>query len=133
MLRITTLEKHVSLLVLKGNKTLRYFKKSCFKTLEGPQAPEKQDYFDLAMAVEIESVLSNNEIMDLMEELEEIVDRICRQKRMRLEGQNPTVPKQPAVPGTSTDNNYFGAPPGPQGPMAIQVQQYNEDAQFYNF
>ena len=73
-----------------------------------------------------------------MEELEEIISRVCRQKRRQLEGQNPpvstaTAPIQPAVAGTSTDNNYFGAPLGPQGPMAVQVQQYTEDPQFYNF
>ena len=120
----------------KRQQNIEVFQEKLLKTLEGPQAPKKQDYLDLAMAamaVKIKSVLSNNEIMDLMEELEEIINRVCRQKRRQLKGQNPTVPIQPAVPGTSTDNNYFGAPPGPQGPMAVQVQQYTEDPQFYNF
>ena len=66
-----------------------------------------------------------------MEELEEIINRVYRLKRRWLEGQNPnlpnpTVPIQPAVPGTSTDNNYFRAP-GPQGPMAVSLQHYNCD------
>ena len=103
---------------------------------QAPQAPEKQDYLDLAMAAmaaKIKSILSNNEIMDLMEELEEIV-RVCRQKRSWLEGQNPPVSTatasiQPAVAGTSTDNNYFGGP-GPQGPMTVPLQQYHK---YYHF
>ena len=36
-------------MVLKGNKALRYFKKS-LEAPQTPQAPEKQDYLDLAMA-----------------------------------------------------------------------------------
>ena len=120
----------------KRQQNIEVFQEKLLKTLEDPQAPEKQDYLNLAMAamaIKIKSVLSNNEIMDLMEELEEIINRVCRQKRRRLEGQNPTVPIQPVVPGTSTDNNYFRAPPGLQGPMVVQVQQYTEDPQFYNF
>ena len=65
----------------KRKQNIEVFQEKLLKTLEGPQAPEKQDYLDLAMAVKIKSVLSNNEIIDLMEELEEIVNRVCRQKR----------------------------------------------------
>ena len=125
---------HISAMVLKGNKT-EVFQEKLLKTLEAPQTPKQQDYLNMAMAamvVKIKSVLSNNEIMNLMEELEEIVNRVCRQKRRRLEGQNPTVPIQAAVPGMSTDNNYFRAP-GLQGPMAVPLQQYNDDPQYYNF
>ena len=129
--------------ITKRQQSIEIFQDKLLKTLEapqGPQAPEKQDYLNLAMAamaVKIKSVLSNHEIMDLMEELEEIVNRVCRQKRRRLEGQNPTVPNptapiQPAVAGTSTDNNYFGGP-GPQGPIAVQLQQYHDDPQYYQF
>ena len=67
----------------KRQQNIEVFQEKLLKTLEDPQAPEKQDYFNLAMAtmaIKIKSVLSNNEIMDLMEELEEIINRVCRQK-----------------------------------------------------
>ena len=49
----------------KRQQNIEVFQEKLLKTLEGPQAPEKQDYLDLAMAamaVKIKSVLSNNEI-----------------------------------------------------------------------
>ena len=139
MLRVMMLANHINLMLL----SIEIFQDKLLKTLEAPQAsqaPEKQDYLDLTMAAmppKIKSVLSNNEIMDLMEEPEEIINRVCRQKRSWLKGQNPpvfnpTAPIQPAVAGTSTDNNYFGGP-GPQGPMAVPLQQYNDDPQYYHF
>ena len=129
--------------VTKRQQSIEIFQDKLLKTLEAPQAPqapENQDYLNLAMAAmatKIKSSLSNNEIMDLMEELEEIISRVCRQKRRWLEGQNlpvstATAPIQPAVAGTSTDNNYFSGP-GPQGPMAVPLQQYHDDPQYYQF
>ena len=125
-------------MLLKGNKALRYFKISCLKPwMLHKLHKHLKSYLDLAMATKIKSILSNNEIMDLMEELEEIISRVYRQKRRQLEGQNPpvstaTAPIQPAVAGTSTENNYFGGP-SPQGPMAVPLQQYHNDPQYYQF
>ena len=108
------------------------------KTLENPiepvaPAPAEQDYVDLAFAAisrKMKDTLNNNEIMDLVEDIQSVVNRACREKRrhMDLTAQQPPPPP-PVTASTSTDM-FGGSAPGPQGPMAIPV--YNEP-NYYNF
>ena len=98
----------------------------------------------------MKSTLSQHEIMDLVEDIEMIINRACREKRRRMEASEnpppPVVPSMstdnnniytgpcppPVVPSTSTDNNNIYTEPGPQGPMA-QVIQYAEEPQYFQF
>ena len=117
------------------------FQQKLLKTLESPGEPEKQ---------EMKSTLSQHEIMDLVEDIEMIVNRACREKRRRMQAsENPPPPPPLVVPSTSTDNNIYTGPPpppvvpststdnnniytgpGPQGPMA-HVIQYTEEPQYF--
>ena len=78
--------------------------------------------------------LNANEIMDAVEEVEQVVNRICRQKRRRLGYQ----------PGTSNTRNLFESLTsigqnqamgvGPAGPSAVPINfqddQYQQHLQF---
>ena len=96
---------------------------------------KKQEYVDLvllAIALKMKSTLSQHEIMDLVEDIEMIVNRACREKRRRMQAsENPPPPPPPVVPSMSTDNNIYTGP-GPQGPMA-HVIQYTEEPQYFQF
>ena len=53
-----------------------------------PPPPEKKEYVDLAFAAlksKMKSTLSDNEMMDAVEEVEQVVNRICREKRRRVD------------------------------------------------
>ena len=53
-----------------------------------PPPPEKKEYVDLAFAAlksKMKSTLSDNEMMDAVEEVEQVVIRICREKRRRVD------------------------------------------------
>ena len=108
------------------------FQQKLLKTLESPGEPEKQEYVDLALsaiALKMKSTLSQHEIMDLVEDIEIIINRACREKRRRMQAcENPPPPAPPVVPSTSTDNNNIYTGPGPQGPMAHAIQ-YSEEPQ----
>ena len=70
-----------------------------------------------------------------VEDIQQIVNRACREKRRRMElvTQNPPAPP-PVTPHTSTDMMFGG--PGPQGPLALQVQPaFTPDGQgqYYSF
>ena len=119
----------------KRREEIDNFQAKILKTLENPietAAPtEPQDYVDLAftaIARKMKDTLNKNEIMDVVEEIEAIVNRACREKRMDLTGQQ-APPPPPVTASTSTDT-LFGGGQGPQGPMAIPA--YNEP-NYYNF
>ena len=140
----------------KRQQEMENFQQKLLKTLESPGEPEKQEYVDLALsaiALKMKSTLSQHEIMDLVEDIEMIVNRACREKRRRMQAcENPPPPAPPVVPSTSTDNNnIYNAPPpppvvpststdnnniytgpGPQGPMAHAIQ-YSEEPQYFQF
>ena len=118
----------------KRREEIDNFQAKILKTLENPietaTPAELQDYVDLAftaIARKMKDTLNKNEIMDVVEEIEAIVNRACREKRRRMDltGQPPP----PVTASTSTDT-LFGGGPGPQGPMAIPA--YNEP-NYYNF
>ena len=80
----------------------------------------------------MKSTLSENEIMDLVEDIEMIINRACREKRRRMPAsENQPPPPPPMVPSMSTDNNNIYTGPGPQGPMA-HVVQHPEELQVRN-
>ena len=94
------------------------------------EAPEpEQEYIDLAFATIIKKMkktLNDNEIMDAVEEVELVINRICREKRRRVAFQQ--------APG-STKNIFEMLQPvsmnqqmgiGPTGPTAVPVN-YNDD------
>ena len=70
--------------------------------------------------------------MDVVEDIEAIVNRACREKRRRMDITGLQAPLPPPVTAsTSTDTLFGGRPgPGPQGPMAIPA--YNELLQLLN-
>ena len=117
------------------------FQQKVLKTLVHPhpaEPTEPEEYVDLALAAisrKMKDTLSKNEIMDLVEDIQQIVNRACREKRRRMElvTQNPPA-TPPVTPHTSTDTMFGG--PGPQGPLVLQVQQgFTPDGQgqYYNF
>ena len=94
------------------------------------EAPEpEQEYIDLAFATIIKKMkktLNDNEIMDAVEEVELVINRICREKRRRVAFQQaPASTKnifemlQPV-----SMNQQMGI--GPTGPTAVPVN-YNDD------
>ena len=94
------------------------------------EAPEpEQEYIDLAFAAIIKKMkktLNDNEIMDAVEEVELVINRICREKRRRVAFQQaPASTKNifEALQPVST-NQQLGI--GPTGPTAVPVN-YNDD------
>ena len=95
--------------------------------VEGPEL--EQEYIDLAFAAIIKKMkktLNDNEIMDAVEEVELVINCICREKRRRVAFQQ--------APG-STKNIFETLQPvstnqqigiGPTGPTAVPVN-YNDD------
>ena len=122
----------------KWKQEIENFQQKLLKTLEGPNEPavvEKQEYVDVAfaaIAMKMKSTLSQNEMMDLVEDIQQLVNRACREKRRRMDltAQQPPPPP-PVIASTSTETMY-GGPPGPQGPMAHPVQ-YEEQPNYYQF
>ena len=129
----------------KRQQEMENFQQKLLKTLESPGELEKQEYVDLALltiALKMKSTLSQHEIMDLVEDIEMIANRACREKRRRMQAsENPPPPPPPVVLSASTDNNIYTGPPpppvvpstitdnnniytgpGPQGPMAHAIQ-----------
>ena len=99
-----------------------------------PPPPQQHEYVDVAleaMSFKMKEVLSKEEIIDLMEDLENLVSRACREKRRRMElVKNPNVPPQHPLP----EQMYGGPPP----PMAVPVgfdnnSGANNDPTYYNF
>ena len=102
-----------------------------------PPPPPKREYLDVAleaMAFKIREVLSKEEIIDVVEDLENLVSRACREKRHWIEMvKNPAVPAQ--HPLQEAQAQMYA---GPQGPMAVPVPYNNttgnsNDTTFYNF
>ena len=94
------------------------------------EAPElEQEYIDLAFAMIIKKMkktLNDNEIMDAVEEVELVINRICREKRRRVAFQQaPASTKNifETLQPVST-NQQMGI--GPTGPTAVPVN-YNDD------
>ena len=59
-------------------------------TAPAPASVQEQDYIDLAFATIIKKMkktLNENEIMDAVEEVELVINCICREKRRRVEFQ----------------------------------------------
>ena len=133
--------KNQSRSAVKHREEIQMFQQKVLKTLEQPhpaEPTELEEYVDLALAAisrKMKDTLSKNEIMDLVEDIQQIVNQACREKRRRMElvTQNPPAPP-PVTPHTSTDMMFGGA--GPQGPLALQVQQgFTPDGQgqYYNY
>ena len=94
------------------------------------EAPElEQEYIDLAFAAIIKKMkktLNDNEIMDAVEEVELVINHICREKRRRVAFQlAPASTKNifQMLQPVST-NQQMGI--GPTGPTAVPVN-YNDD------
>ena len=131
--------KNQSRSAVKCREEIQMFQQKVLKTLEQPhpaEPTELEEYVDLALAAisrKMKDTLSKNEIMDLVEDIQQIVNRAFREKRrwMELVTQNP--PALPSVtPHTSTDMMFGG--PGPQGPLALQVQPaFTPDGQGQNY
>ena len=73
--------------------------------------------------------------MDLVEDIQQIVNRAYREKKRQMEvvTQNPPAPPLVTI-HTSTDTMFGG--PGPQGSLALQVQPGftpDDQGQYYNF
>ena len=120
---------------VKCKEEIQMFQQKVLKTLEQPhpaEPTEPEEYVDLALAAisrKMKDTLSKNEIMDLVEDIQQIVNRACREKRRRMElvTQNPPA-LLPVTPHTSTDMMFGG--PGPQGSLALPVQPaFNPDGQ----
>ena len=121
----------------KRREEIDNFQAKILKTLENPMETatpaEPQDYVDLAftaIARKMKDTLNKNEIMDVVEEIEAIVNRACREKRRRMDLTGQQAPLPPPVTASTSTDTLFGVGPGPQGPMAIQA--YNEP-NYYNF
>ena len=118
--------KNQSRSAVKCREEIQMFQQKVLKTLEEPhpvESAELEEYVYLALAAisrKMKDTLSKNEIMDLVEDIQQIVNRACREKRrwMELLTQNPPAPP-PVTLHISTDM-MFGRP-GPQGPLALQV------------
>ena len=88
--------------------------------------PTKKDYIESALytvSLQMRENLSNNEILDLIEDIQGIVNRACREKCHRIEMANQV----------SSNQMYQG----PQGPMAVPVpgnfdEQHQQTQPFYN-
>ena len=93
--------------------------------------PIKKEYIDSALetiALQMKQNLPNNEILDLVEDIQGMVNRACREKRRRIDMANQV-----------SNNTQMYQVPGPQGPMAVPVgfdeQNQNQQQQqqpFYN-
>ena len=121
----------------KRREEIDNFQAKILKTLENPietPAPaEPQDYVDLAFTAisrKMKDTLNKNEIMDVVEEIEAIINRVCREKRRRIDLTGQQAPLPPPVTASTSTDTLFGGGPGPQGPMAIPA--YNELI-YYNF
>ena len=118
------------------------FQEQILKAIEVPQPqvdvgppPAKCGYLDVAleaMALKMRAVLSKEDIIDVVEDLENVVSRACREKRRHMEMvTNPAVPAQHPL----QEAQMYA---GPQGPLAVPVPYTNttgnsNDTTFYNF
>ena len=121
----------------KRREEIENFKAKILKTLENPietaTPAESQGYVDLAFTAivcKMKDTLNKNEIMDVVEEIEAIVNRACREKRRQMDLTGQQAPLPPPVTASMSTDTLFGGGPGPQGPMAIPA--YN-DPNYYNF
>ena len=91
-------------------------------------APElEQDYIDLAFAAIIKKMkktLNDNEIMDAVEEVELVINRICREKRRRVAFQQAPAKNifETLQPVSTNQQMEIGS----TGPTAVPVN-YNDD------
>ena len=105
------------------------------------EAPE-QDYIDLAFAAIIKKMktcLNPTEIMDAVEEVEQLVNRICRDKRRRREYQPSTTTTTNGGANIFEQLQVMRQPQpqlglGPTGPSAVPVtypdDQFSQHIQF---
>ena len=81
----------------KRKQEIESFQQKLLKTLEGPNKPavvKKQEYVDVAfaaIAMKMKSTLSQAEIIDLVEDIQQIVNRACREKKKKKDGFNCTT------------------------------------------
>ena len=79
--------KNQSRSAVKLREEIQMFQQKVLKTLEQPhpaEPTEPEEYVDLALAAisrKMKDTLSKNEIMDLVEDIQQIVNRACREKR----------------------------------------------------
>ena len=101
----------------------------CLEPVEVPK-PEpapKKDFLEQALCtvgMQMRENLSHNEVLDLIEDIQGMVNRACREKRRRIEMANQV-----------SNNQMYQGPQGPQGPMAVPVNfenQQQHQQSFYN-
>ena len=78
-----------------------------------------------AMSFKMKEILSKDEIMDLVEDLQQLVNRACREKRRRMD----LVTNPPLPPQHPLQEQMYAGPPGP---MAVPVGN-NSEPSYYNF
>ena len=100
----------------------------CLEPVDVPQAqPIKKEYVDSAfetIALQMKQNLSNNEILDLVEDIQGMVNRACREKQRRIDMANQV-----------SNNMQMYQGPGPQGPTTVPVsfdEQNQQQQPFYN-
>ena len=103
--------KNQSRLAVKRKEEIQMFQQKVLKTLEQPhpiESAELEEYVDLTLAaisIKMKDTLSKNEIMDLVQDIQQIVNRACREKRRQMElvTQNSLAP----LPVTPHTRYYF--------------------------
>ena len=82
--------KNQSRSAVKHREEIQMFQQRVFKTLEQPhpaEPTELEEYVDLALAAisrKMKDTLSKNEIMDLVEDIQQIVNKACKRRRMDI-------------------------------------------------
>ena len=101
----------------------------CLEPVDVPEPPKK-DYIESALvtvALQMKENLSHNEILDLIEDIQGLVNRACREKRRRMDMANQV--------SNNSNQMYQGAGPGPHGPISVPVNyddQHQQAQPFYN-
>ena len=88
--------------------------------------PPKKDYIDVALeaiSVQCKENLNKDEILDVVDDIQQLVSRVCRDKRRREQLQRNPPPPPAAAGGFQQDL---------QGAMALPPMGYNNEPQFYN-
>ena len=77
----------------------------------------KRDYIDTALefvCIQMKDNLSKNEILDLVKDIQNTINRACREKWIKIDMANQV-----------SNNTQMYQGPGPQGPLAFPVT-YND-------
>ena len=113
------------------------FQERLLKAIEAPPPPPEQvssdssvkrEYIDVAfeaMSFKMKEIFSKEEIMDLVKDLQQLVNRACREKRHHMD----IVTNPPLPPQHPLQEQMYAEPPGP---MAVPVGN-NSEPSYYNF